>query len=63
MPLLPPFATDSRISGTNFNSAFNMVKSGRMPLGGPVWDPESVQMLADWKANNFEEGPRPNPDE
>ena len=23
----------------------------------------SVQMLADWKANNFEEGPRPNPDE
>ncbi len=43
----------------NFNAAFNMVKSGRMPLGGPVWDPESVQMLADWRANNFEEGPSP----
>ena len=46
-------------SGNNFNSAFSMVKSGRMPLGGPIWDPESVEMLAAWKANNFEEGPRP----
>ncbi|HEX3070085.1 MAG TPA: hypothetical protein VHX14_16070 [Thermoanaerobaculia bacterium] len=50
-------------SGSNFNTAFNMLKSGRMPLGGPVWDPGSVQMLADWKANNFEEGPKPDENE
>lgn len=46
-------------SGNNFSSAYNMVKSGRMPLGGPVWDPESVKRLADWQTNKFEEGPKP----
>jgi hypothetical protein len=48
---------------SNFNSAYGMLKSGRMPLGGPVWDPESVQLLLDWKNNNFEEGPKPDTSE
>jgi hypothetical protein len=47
----------------NFNSALSKVDSGQMPLGGPVWDRKSVQMLADWKANNFEEGPKPDENE
>jgi hypothetical protein len=43
----------------HLDSALRMVDSGRMPLGGPVWDRASVQMLRDWRDNKFEEGPRP----
>jgi hypothetical protein len=43
----------------NFEAAYEEVESGRMPMGGPRWDPESVKKLADWKANGFPEGPRP----
>jgi len=50
-------------TGSNFDMAYRRVDNGSMPLGGPVWDKESVQLLAAWKANNFEEGPRPTDDE
>jgi hypothetical protein len=47
----------------NFDAAYSMLKNGKMPLGGPVWDPDNVKLLLDWKDNNFEEGPKPDPDE
>jgi hypothetical protein len=50
-------------TGSNFDRAYGLVDSGRMPLGGPVWDKESVKLLLDWKNNNFEEGPKPDESE
>ena len=48
-------------TGNNFNSAYGRLQSGNMPLGGPRWDADSVKLLLDWKNNNFEEGPKPDP--
>lgn len=50
---------DSGASYPNFESAYEAVDSGYMPLGGPRWDPESVQLLADWKAAGFPRGTPP----
>jgi hypothetical protein len=40
----------------NYESAHDAVESGYMPLGGPRWDPESVQLLEQWKDAGFPKG-------
>jgi hypothetical protein len=50
---------DGGQSFPNYESAHDAVESGFMPLGGPRWDPESVQLLEQWKDAGFPQG---NPD-
>ena len=42
----------------HFAMAYDRLSSGSMPLGGPRWKPEQVQVLAGWKENGFVEGPK-----
>lgn len=51
--------SDDGQSFPNFENAYGEVESGRMPMGGPQWDPESVQLLMDWKDAGFPMGTPP----